>query len=67
MEQQLRAVPGTYYLGATKIQSKPEGVVHLYGTQNLAGSAATWWNVCKMSFVGITPHLNKEFADLNPT
>ena len=35
------AVPGTYYLGATKIQSKPEGVVHLYGTLNLAGSAAT--------------------------
>lgn len=48
-------VPGTYYLGATKIQSKPEGVVHLFGTQNLAGSAATlleclqnvitWYNI----------------------
>jgi N-acetylglucosamine-6-phosphate deacetylase len=35
------APPGTYYLGTTKIQSKPEGVVHLFGTQNLAGSAAT--------------------------
>ena len=48
-------VPGTYYLGAAKIQSKPEGVVHLFGTQNLAGSAATlleclqnvitWYNI----------------------
>jgi N-acetylglucosamine-6-phosphate deacetylase len=49
------AVPGTYFLGSTKIQSKPEGVVHLFGTQNLAGSAATlldclqnvmgWYNI----------------------
>ena len=49
------AVPGTYFLGSTKIQSNPEGVVHLFGTQNLAGSAATlldclqnvmgWYNI----------------------
>ena len=55
-------VPGTYYLGATKIQSKPEGVVHLFGTQNLAGSAATLLECLQNVMVGTTPLLNKEFA-----
>lgn len=35
------APAGTYRLGKTAIQSTPQGMVHLPGTQNLAGSGAT--------------------------